>query len=342
MNRSNLAEVLLVAILAVFLLAAGCSGKEFNSGKNSDYSEENHNQKSFSVWLAYWDTDNLLQNFEPLKDKIDNVCYFSAYFDDKGKLFIPQGTTKAWELIKGTYGDKKYTSYLTIVNDVKKPDGSSSLKDTKILYNLFSSKESIKGHISEILTLALEGGYDGIEVDYEAIKKDMKLWKMYLQFLEELNRSARDRDIPLRVLLEPGTPVNELAFPQGPDYVMMCYNLHGYGTKPGPKADKEFLLRMVEKMKDVPGEGNFALANGGFDFAEDGTIAQLTEEKAVGLSLKHNSVPVRDEESGSLVFSYKDDKGLSHEVWYADDETINYWSSIIEEAGGSSFSLWRL
>ncbi|WMJ89345.1 glycosyl hydrolase [Anaerocolumna sp. MB42-C2] len=329
------------------LLLLGCGKKDSSDTNNINSSQTTENviiedNKDFSVWLTYWDLKNFEQEISAAKDNIDNICYFAAYFNTDGKLFIPQEITNTYKQIKSKYGENKYHSYLSFVNDLLKPDGTSSLKDTELLYTLFSTPEQIENHINEIINMTVNGGYNGIEIDYEGIKSDIKLWNLYLNFINQLYAAALAKSIPVRIVLEPNVPEKELKFTQGPEYVIMCYNLYGAGTVPGPKANEKFLTQMAEKMKAFPGKVNFAFSSGGYDFAEDGTAKQVTEIEAETLRTEYNTAITRDKDSNCIVFKYKDLNGLSHEVWYADKETLNFWYSVINKYGDYGFTLWRI
>jgi spore germination protein len=341
-------RMILVYILCTLcLMLFGCSANNSSgiSNRNNGSTKENGQKNDggdFSVWITYWDLKNFDQEIAAAKNNIDNICYFAAYFDAEEKLFIPKEITDTFKLIQSKYGENNYCSYLTFVNDLLKTDGTSSLKDTGLLYTLFSSTDQMNTHINEIINMTLNGGFNGIEIDYEGMKRDTKLWQLYLNFIEQLYKSASAKNIPVRILLEPNVPVKELKFIQGPEYVMMCYNLYGEGTKPGPKANKQFLIQMVDKMKVLPGKVNFAFSSGGYDFAENGTANQVTEIEAETLRKEYNSAVTRDKKSNCIVFTYKDLQGISHEVWYSDKETLKFWYDVIHKYGDYGFSLWRI
>ncbi len=302
--------------------------------------QELQGNRKLTVWAVYWDS-NILNEISKMKSSIYELCYFAAYFDSNNKPFIPNETRDTKNEITFNF-DVDAISYLTFVNDRRNLDGSASLKDTDLLYRLLSSNEDRSNHIKDLIKLTINGDYDGIEIDYEGIKKDETLWGYFILFVKELYEEAKNHNLLLRVLLEPGVELKSLEFPSSPTYVMMCYNLYGYGTEPGPKANGEFLLQMVDKMKHFPGKVGFAIATGGFDFDENGTVSQLTKAKAQRLKNQYNALEYRDEESMSLYFKYKDINQIKHEVWYADDTTLDYWFSIIEEAGDYNLSLWRV
>lgn len=300
------------------------------------------NGRKYTVWTTYWQTDSVFEELDYRKDLIKAISYFGAYFDEDGSLFIPEKIDEIYSKVEEKYGRNKYESYLTFVNDVLKPEGKSILKDTEILYELFFSEESTDVHIDKLISLTQEGGYHGIEIDYEGIRKDMKLWELFITFLEKLYQETSSENISLRIVLEPSTPVENLIFPDGPEYVVMCYNLYGYGTEPGPKADIQFLQALIQKMKVLPGEVSFALATGGFNFQENSEVISINEMDAIELLNIYDITPVRDEDSGSMVFRYTDEVNLVHEVWYADERTIELWSEVIEQAGDYGISLWRI
>lgn len=348
-----------VVALALSLLLCGCAGDSSNEQHVMEVESteaqmleiateqpvamsETVNPIHISVWPTYWDVKTVMDEIEAMQNEIDEICYFAAYFDEMQQLFIPEKTIQTKDEVEFLYTEKGWKQYLTVVNDLLLAEGGSSLKDTKLLYQLLENADDRTRHIQELLLMVREHGFDGIEIDYEAIKKDMQLWDYYLIFVEELYKAATEQGILVRVLLEPGVPIDKVAFPEGPEYVMMCYNLYGYGTEPGPKANKEFIGQIVEKMNSIPGEKGLAFSVGGFDFSSDGTVAQLTEAQCIALREIYSCEVYRDEASYDLVFSYMDEKGMKHQVWYADKETLYWWMDIAKEHGYHRFSVWRL
>lgn len=340
--RRRIVAMCILSVLCLSLI--GCQDKSLANSKATPTKENEVKVEGakYSVWVTYWDLNNLEQELNARENSIDNICYFAAYFDAQEKLFIPQEITDTFAKIKNEYKTDNYRSYLTFVNDLLKTDGSSSLKDTKLLYTLFSSAECMNSHINEIIRMTTEGGFDGIEIDYEGMRSDMTLWKQYVKFIKKLYKAASAKDILVRVVLEPNVLADQLKFCKGPEYVMMCYNLYGYGTEPGPKANQKFLEQLVDKMKAFPGKVNFAFSTGGFDFASDKNTKQISEVEAVTIKNQYGAVTRRDTDSNCNVFSYIDSLGVSHEVWYADQETIAFWYNTIKKYGNYGYSLWRI
>ena len=72
---------------------------------------------------------------------------------------------------------------------------------------------------------------------------------------------------------------------------------------------------------------------------EDGT-GEVGNEK---LAEQYGSTPERDQDSGALTFSYREN-GIGKTVWYADGETLAHWAEALRELAGGAvkISLWRL
>ncbi len=300
-----------------------------------------------SAWIVYWDMEGALRGIEELGGQLVSLQYFAAYFDAENQLFIPPAIEQLREKMAGAGEDTGAgkaaaapASYLTVVNDRLLPGGGSVLKDKQLLYELLADEEDQKAHIAQILALAEAGGYDGIEIDYEAIRKDMVLWQYFLDFISRLSLAAAEQGLSLRVVLEPGIPFEALDFPEGPEYVVMCYNLHGPGSLPGPKANDEFLLELARKAAALPGRRTFALASGGFDWSGDQASA-LTKREAMALVVRQKAEVRRDPASQALTFSYQQGNTV-RQVWYADSATLEHWTGLLKDQGDCGIALWRL
>ena len=332
----NKTRAILCLILIIYLLS-GCAFPP-DSGTPAPSTV---NKEKISAWVTYWETDNAMEQISALDGRLESLEYFAAYFDAQNQLFVPDKIAQLREKLKQAYGEPlPWSSYLTFVNDKLLADGGSSLKDTELLYALLSDTTARKHHIQQILDLTESGEYEGVEIDYEAIRKDMILWQHFIDFITELSTATTQRGLLLRVVLEPGIPYEALSFPEGPEYVIMCYNLHGPGSEPGPKADDAFLLELTKKTSALPGKINFAIATGGFEWAGDAVVA-LSQKEAHALARQKNAVQQRDSGSQALNFSYSRDD-IIHQVWYADSITLEHWINLIRGTGDVSISLWRL
>ncbi|MBX4259546.1 glycosyl hydrolase [Clostridium estertheticum] len=327
-------------ILSILLISAICikvtSTKSNNvvSVKATKVVEEK--SKNLSAWVAYWDLSSD-KEIRTLDKQLKNICYFAGSFNSNNKLVMPDKLTNYYEETKGY----DYIKYITIVNDKTNSDGSSLLKDTNLLKSLLSNSELRSSHIQEIIDLAVKYQFDGIEIDYEQIKNDIKLWDNYILFINELYQKSEIKGLKLRVVLQPDIPFDKLNFDRGPTYVFMCYNLHGGFSKPGEKSNPKFIRQLIEKTSKIPGNKDFAIATGGFNWASNDKTTPVSEIEADRILKKYGGKIERDKDSLCLFFNYKDENNIKHEVWYADKITLTSWKKVIIE-NGYNISIWRL
>jgi spore germination protein len=297
---------------------------------------------TLSSWVVYWDEKSGSELLK-MDNSLESVSFFAAYFDSKKKLFIPKTNKYQLSDIKKFCEKNDSNLFLTIVNDYITPEGKSSLKDINLLKDLLLSEQSREAHIQDIIKVALEGGYNGVEIDYEGIKNDEDLWKEYLMFCKELYSKASKNNLKIHVILEPSAPVEKYKFPVGPSYIMMAYNLFGSYSGPGPKADIDFINKLCKKMKQIEGEKWIAFATGGFDWIDGNKATSITKSRAeILLSSYNHSEVLVDKNSGCKFFNYSDEKHVNHTVWYADEETFKLWFSTAKKQGYNHFAIWRL
>ena len=295
----------------------------------------------FGVWYPYWDYDTATKELDNYSSRVNTICFFAAYYDVNNKAFIPEDTQNTYKQLKNAGKLKGRKTYLSFVNDKLLAQGSS-LKDTALLYELIGDSGRAAAHADEVISLCKQLGCDGVEIDYEAIKKDNTLWGHFNTFVSLLSERCAAENMPLRIVFEPSAPIANYSWPQGAEYVMMCYNLNGYGTNPGPKANTEWLSSLCGKMKSLPGTVNMALATGGFDFSSDGQVKQIDYRDAIAQMNAAGATAQRDPASAAMHYSYTDESGMSHEVWYADQETIENWINTVNNNGINRVTIWRL
>lgn len=296
---------------------------------------------SSAAWITYWDADNGVREAALHEKRFDALVYFAAYFDTDDALYYPPELEEMQAQLKTLLPQASQHGYLSIVNDYTVAPERYELKSQPLLKRLLQSGAQRRIQLAnDIVKTTLDLGYQGIEIDFEGILNNLPLWEDFFAFLIDLHEKAKAQGLPLRVLLEPRTPMAQLSFPEGPRYIMMCYNLYGYHSGPGPKANSEFLKSMVSKMSVLPqASRGFALALGGFDWSQ-GKVSQLTMQAAQRMLKASGAQLHRQEEAAH--FSYRDETGHLHEVWYADEVTLAYWTGVLTGLGEKHIDYWKL
>ena len=338
------------AIGCAVLLVAGClpNGLSVNAARPQPVFDGN-------AWVTYWDFEQGLKEAVKVQSQLNSVSYFAAVFDGNGKPMI-MGHAHNFIGKKLVRYRAKINKYLTVVNDVyldiHNPKGESIAKDTQVLLKLFQNEETIRAHIADLFAIVKKNRFDGLEIDYENLWKDPVVARNFMHFLEILVPMAEEEKIPLRIVLEPGfsefeTPIdlaeNKFEFPEGPEYVVMCYNLFGTHSKlAGPKADIKFLDRMLVKTSQLPRPHSVALAVGGCVWQEGKTPYYVTENEAVQLAKTLKAEIKRDDSSQALHYNGRNSSGKNVECWFADARTIIAWKRQALDYGVDGISLWRL
>jgi spore germination protein YaaH len=255
-------------------------------------------------------------------------------------LFIPDENKIIMDEVRNECKKNNVQMFLSIVNDQVNSDGSSTLKDNNLTKTLLETEGSRSKHIDNIIKLAVEGQYDGVEIDYEKINQETL--NQFVMFCGGLYERLNEKGLKLRIVLEPKERFGTVQFPKGPEYVMMAYNLYDGSTGPGPKADKNLIEKVAKIMDKIPGKKHLAFSTGGYDWASGQKTVSLKGVDAVNLVNKYKVRPQRDENSGALYFKYYDDKKVQHTVWYSDPETIKIWTETGSKYGYYNISIWRL
>lgn len=336
LKLSRMRGVMMSSLVVSLVIILGCVNLEQEPSPGATERE-----LELSTWITDWQWKSAIKDFRSVTNGFTSVQVFAAYFDSTDHLFFTAENVEAVpKVIEIANESRKVNVDLTLVNDRFVKDGSAVQKDSALITRLMATPESRRAHINDIVNTVTQYDFYGVEIDYEKIKEED--WENVCAFYKELFQRLKSIGKPLRIVLEPRTPIEKLDLPIGPAYVMMAYNLYGTHSGPGPKADFLFIDKMAEKMDQLPGEHFIAFATGGFDWPESGKIIALTEQEAVKLSKRSLQSPKRDEASGVLYFDYLDDGNAMHTVWYADATTLSQWIDRSKKAGYFKIALWRM
>ncbi|MGZ7443442.1 glycosyl hydrolase [Paenibacillus sp. TH7-28] len=332
---------LLIGVIAIIVIL--CAGTYYYiggaEGQQNAALQPAGQSTDLSAWIVDWQQESGEGDYGALGSRLSELQMFAAYFDAAGHLYFKDSFRESLAS-DASLRQADGGTFITIVNDRVNGDGSVVPKDPELVRHLTRNKAVRQEHIREIANAADQLDLDGVEMDYEKIKDGD--WNGVVTFYNELYQELRRDGRKLRIVLEPSAPLKKLKLPEGPEYVVMAYNLYGSHSGPGPKADKKFINELVGKMKSIPGNKRLAIAAGGFAWNENGKVAALTEKEADGLAALSKEGVERDIASGSLHFKYTDADGGETTVWYADGVTLRGWIEAAREAGCSRIAIWRL
>ena len=294
---------------------------------------------SYGAWLPYWQYDDSMAEMQSLTGTLHEAVAFECLFDKNDNLLmLPEAETLLTSL-RETCRNTDVKLYLSVVNDVEVSAGHYENKSKPLLERLFADETAESRHLEALTGLIDRYQLTGLELDYENLKGDTALWTKYASWIARLwTLCARD-GINLRIVLPWDAP-KYATLPAGPEYSVMCYNLYGTHSGPGPKADVDFLHQTCALYQPLLPNVRMAFATGGFDW-HGSKIDSLTQREAANQLENACVQPERDPASGALHTSY-DAAGETHTVWYADGATLALWRDTCAAEGFTSFDLFCL
>lgn len=204
--------------------------------------------------------------------------------------------------------------------------------------------------ITGLLQWVLQYKFQGINIDLENLAPSD--YALLVPFLQKVRAKFAPHGLSVSMDLEADAPVNWRRISAICDFVVvMAYDENASGGKPGPISSIEWYRRIVDKAaRQIPREKLvIGLANYAYDWTEG-------EQEAESLSYQAALVRARDYRPDEPVeklidfdpselnptFSYVDEAGKSHEVWFLDAVTFaNQWT-IAENYNPRGVAIWVL
>ena len=208
-----------------------------------------------------------------------------------------------------------------------------------------------------VLQKMQEKGYQGLDVDFEYL--GWELADAYAQFLSRLHELLTSYGLPLIAALAPKTSVDQPGtLYEGHDYaaiasacdavLLMTYE---WGYTYGPpmavapvsavRRVVEFALTQMEAGKILLGFPNYAY-DWTLPFTAGATRAQsIGNEAAPLLAAQHGAEIQFDEQAQTPYFTYLDEAGQPHEVWFEDARSALAKFGLLTEYGLLGLGYWN-
>lgn len=227
------------------------------------------------------------------------------------------------------------------------------------LGSLFLNNEQLANKlIDTIIKTARNLGFKDIHFDIEHIKPEDR--EAYNHFLRKASKRIKDEGYLFSTALAPKTSATQ----KGAWYTSHDYKLHGevadfvvimtyeWGYSGGPpmpvspitqvRRVLEYALTEIPASKIMMGQNLY-----GYDWTlpyhPGGKYARaLSPQDAIDLARREN-VPIQyDEKEQAPFFSYWDNAGREHMVWFEDARSIQAKFNLVKELGIKGVSYWKL
>jgi spore germination protein len=214
-------------------------------------------------------------------------------------------------------------------------------------------------HITTLVNETLTYGYDGIDVDYESLngQEDRDAFSL---FIEELAAALHAHDKLLAIAVHPKTgEPGDWDGSMAQDWArigavvdrfrVMTYGYHWSTSEPGPIAPLWWMDDVIVYATSVvsPNRVYAGIHFYGHDWS-GASASSLTWESAQALIDTHAAIPQWQSHStwrhpvAEPWFTYTDDLGQAHEVWYADGASVAARLELAQKHGLGGVAVWRL
>ena len=227
----------------------------------------------------------------------------------------------------------------------------------ELAHDLLNDRDDQRELIQNILRTVDRRGYQGVDVDFEFIRREDA--DNYAQFLARLRQNLIPRGLPLTATLAPKTSADQPGrLYEGIDYhliaqsvdfaLLMTYEWGNLTSPPMAVAPLPQVRRVVEYAltEFKPSQLYLGIPNYGYDwtlpYREGSRARSLSNVEAVRLAWNRRAAIRYDEQAQAPWFRYVDDRGAEHEVWFEDARSIQSKLDLAFELGLYGVAYWNL
>lgn len=210
---------------------------------------------------------------------------------------------------------------------------------------------------ANVLQTMLEKGYEGLDVDFEYLGRDLA--EPYAAFIQLLRDTLAPYSLPLITALAPKTSAaqpgtlyeghNYASLSTASDAVLLMTYEWGYTYGPpmavapvgAVRRVVEFALTQMDAAKILLGFPNYAY-DWTLPFTAGATRAQsIGNEAAPLLAAQYGAEIQFDTQSQTPYFTYLDEAGQPHEVWFEDARSAQAKFDLLPEYGLLGLGYWN-
>lgn len=310
-------------------------------------------------WIPYWDRENSLATFKENVELFEYISVFWYRLDQNGNIKTYDDASEDRAIID--FAHKHNVKVLAAIANL--PDYLEGGDwDYKRVDKVISSVAARKAHIQALVELAAEHNFDGINIDYEALKRNQR--ENFTAFIEELAQALHEKGKLLGVAIHPKTSENNPAQDNGSaaqdwrklsesadQLYFMTYSEHYRESFPGPNASPTWVDKIlnyaVNEVKVPRGKIFMGIPFYGHEWVQNrfglyrGVDDDLTFNKAISLSKRWEAEILFDKISQTPYLAYE--RGdETHIAWFENAESLKAKLELGEKYNISNLAFWRL
>ncbi|MBI3282638.1 hypothetical protein HYZ70_01005 [Candidatus Curtissbacteria bacterium] len=310
-------------------------------------------------WIPYWDQKAGLESFSKNVKFLDFVSVFWYRIDSNGELTTYKKTVENQSIIDSAHTNN--VKVMAVVANLQDYDEGDDWDFQRV--NLVISNPIVrKKHIAALIELAKNKNFDGIDIDYEALKKSQR--ENFSLFIEELAENLHQNGKLLGVAIHPKTSENNPQEDNGShaqdleriakaaDHLyFMTYTEHDSSSEPGSAGSIEWIKRVMSytlnelnlpKQKVFLGIGLFGLEwHQTADSSYQNDNNDLNFKQVQSLITNNRAEVIWDSNTKSSYFYY-DKNGERHVVWFENSQSVINRIELARQLGITNLALWRL
>ncbi len=238
------------------------------------------------------------------------------------------------------------------------PFGQDGKFNNNLIHQVVTNEAAADRLLNGLAALMQEKGYGGIDIDFEYILSGDR--DAFTAFVRRAAEIMHPLGFSVSVALAPKTSAEQKGLLyEGKDYaalgdaadevLLMTYE---WGYKNGPPMAVA-PLNMVRRVLDYavteiePSKINIGIANYGYDWSlpfvrgetEARTIGNI---EAVQIAIRYGVAIEFDELAQSPYFSYVDEEGTDHVVWFEDVRSLEQKYALLPEYGLKGIGVWQI
>lgn len=293
-------------------------------------------------YAEWWGTDN--SSFEAMSrhvNSIKTIAPFWATLQEDGSI-LDRGGNDHQSVVN--FAHQNGLSVLLLVNNAK--ENSNGTPIHKILSNPTLRAKAIDNLEAYIKKYSL----DGINIDFEMVDAGDR--QNLNDFMRELSNRLKPQGYVVTIDVFPKQDeANDVAYAY--DYaelskyadkvIIMTYDQHGEWSGPGPianvgwvEANLKFALKHIPKQKLYLG-----LAAYGYDWSTNG-VTSLDYNAVTEIAKRYNAVTKWDDSAKAPYFSYTDQKGVVHQVWFENSKSLEFKLDLVNKYDIAGVAMWKL
>ena len=291
--------------------------------------------KTVAFYVNYDDT-----SYASLKRNIGNIDWLSPEWirlSDDDNLLVLDFDPKALDLI---HKEKPQMPILPLVQNYK-----NETWDSQILGRAVATKESRQKLIDALSKVVEDNRFAGLTIDLEDVPKASQA--NLFEFMKSLDAAFHARGWLVAQAVPFDNPDwNYKAYADFSDYLMlMAYDEHWSTGQAGAVASQDwFEKNLAKRMKELdPQKTIVCIGNYGYDWSNKEKEAKEVSFQEAVLSARDSEAKINfDAAAKNPNFSYDEEDGSHHAVWYLDAATAFNQIKTSEKYQPFGFALWRL